>query len=118
MVVQLDGAEQPLPHVSKEPKIPRKWKPPTFGWAKLNVDGSFTHEDGRAGTGMVLRGHDGGIIFSACRSLRSCSGPLHAELEGCREGLSLSLQWTELPIALECDNLQAVSMIKETGQDR
>ena len=83
MVLQPEGAEQPSSHVSTGPKLTRKWHPPPHGWAKLNVDGSFAHEDGRAGTGMVLRGHDGTIIFSACRALRSCPNPLHAELEGC-----------------------------------
>ena len=102
MVTQLEGAEQPISHVDVSWKSQRKWSPPPEGWAKLNVDGSFSHEDGSAGADMILRGHDGAIIFSACRSLRSCPDPLHAELAGCTEGLGLALQWTELPIILEC----------------
>ena len=118
MVIQLEGAEQPISHVDVSWKSQRKWSPPPEGWAKLNVDGSFSHEDGSAGAGMILRGHDGAIIFSACRSLRSCPDPLHAELAGCTEGLGLALQWTELPIILECDSMQAVQMIKAKGPDR
>lgn len=33
-------------------------------------------------------------------------------------GLALAHQWTELPIILECDNLQAVQLINASGQDR
>lgn len=118
MVIQLEGAEQPISNVDVSWKSQRKWSLPPEGWAKLNVDGSFSHEDGSAGAGMILRGHDGAIIFSACRWLRSYPDPLHAELAGCTEGLGLALQWTELPIILECDSMQAVQMIKAKGPDR
>ncbi|KAI5015954.1 hypothetical protein ZWY2020_005581 [Hordeum vulgare] len=67
---------------------------------------------------MVLRDHNGGIIFSACRSFWSCSDALHAELAGCMEGLALAHQWTQLPVLLKCDSLQAVQMIKATSGDR
>ena len=65
MVTQLEGAEQPISHVDVSWKSQRKWSPPPEGWAKLNVDGSFSHEDGSAGAGMILSGHAGAIIFSA-----------------------------------------------------
>ena len=90
MVVQQEGAKQPISHVEAGVKNVRRWSPPPAGWAKLNVDGSYSHEDGSAGSGMVLRGHDGAILFSACRSLWSCPDPLHAELAGCMEGLALA----------------------------
>ena len=67
---------------------------------------------------MVLRGHDGSIFFSACRSLWSCPDVLHAELAGCMEGLALAHQWTNLPIIVECDSLLAVQMVNSKDQDR
>lgn len=66
---------------------------------------------------MILRGHDGAIIFSAGRSLWSCPDALHAELAGCMEGLALAHQWTELPIILECDSKMVVEMITSRGQN-
>lgn len=44
------------------------WTPPVNGTVKLNVDGAFGC-DGAAGAGMVLRDHEGHVIFAACRQL-------------------------------------------------
>lgn len=107
-----------LSHVRPARIEPAKWKPPPDHWTKLNIDGSFSSEDGGAGSGMVLRRHDGSIIISVCRSLWSCPDARHAELAGCMEGLALAHQWTNLPIILECDSKQAVEMIWSQDQDR
>uniref|UniRef100_A0A8I7BFB1 RNase H type-1 domain-containing protein n=1 Tax=Hordeum vulgare subsp. vulgare TaxID=112509 RepID=A0A8I7BFB1_HORVV len=85
---------------------------------KLNVDASFSHDDGRAEVGMVLRDQEGVIIFTACHLLRSCPDLLHVELVGCMEGIALALQWTELPLIVERDSLQTVQLIFVSGQDR
>lgn len=93
------------------------WIPPSPGWVKLNTDGSFA-TDGTTGAGMVLRGADGSIIFSACRELRSCRDMLEAELCACMEGLSFAIQRSDLPIVTEMDSLVAVSMIQDRELDR
>lgn len=64
-------------------KVRLKWTASAPGCVKLNVDGSFIHETGAAGAGMVFRDHNGDIIFTACRVLWSCSSPLEAELVAC-----------------------------------
>ena len=92
---------------------------PPAGRVKLNVDGSFVHTDGGlAGAGMILRDNDGNIIFSACRSILHCSGPLQAELLACQEGLSLALQWSTRPVDIEMDCMDAVKLIKSPTLDR
>ena len=83
----------------------------------MNTDGSFA-TDGTTGAGMVLRGADGSIIFSACRELRSCRDMLEAELCACMEGLSFAIQRSDLPIVTEMDSLVAVSMIQDRELDR
>ena len=60
---------------SKRPK----WVLPPAGWTKLNVDGSYVPATGAAGGGMVLRSDRGGIIFTACREIRTCDNALEAE---------------------------------------
>lgn len=86
---------------------------------KLNVDGSFVHTDGGlARAGMILRDNDGNIIFSACRSILHCSGPLQAELLACQEGLSLALQWSTRPIDIKMDCMDAIKLIKSPTLDR
>ncbi|KAM3313838.1 hypothetical protein ACQJBY_033004 [Aegilops geniculata] len=94
-----------------------KWKPPDDGWVKLNTYGFFVDSD-NAGAGMILRNSTGGIIFSACRSLSSCRDAVEAELGAIMEGLSLAIQRSELPIAIETDSSLAVAMVTSTEVDR
>lgn len=68
------------------------------------MDGSVL--EGTAGAGMILRDHEGSIIFSSCRHLHTCNDV------GNHEGVSLALQWSNLPIDIESDCLEAVAMIK------
>lgn len=117
MVVMDEGACQLLLHVKATKPPQSKWKPPRENQAKLNVDGSMSI-DGTTGAGMILRGHDGVIIFPACRSLWSYPDALHAELASFMEGLALAYQWTELPIILECNSKVAVEMITSLDQNR
>ena len=96
----------------------KPWSKPPRGWVKLTIDGSFKTEDGTAGTGMILRDADGGIIFSACRSLQSCTEALEAELSSCLEGLNLAIQHSQLPIIIDSDCSQLVASAGTKAQDR
>ena len=100
------------------PRPPEHWAKPAAGWAKLNVDGAWREEDGTGGAGMVLRDHNGAIIFASCRLLTSCASALEAEVAACMEGVALTLEWSSLPFSLETDSLVAANMIKETEQNR
>lgn len=86
----------------KEPdkQVPnlKKWVPPDL---TLNVDGSFLISDGSAGAGMILRNHEGQVIFAACRELRHCADHLEAELAACKEGIRLALHWSESSFKLD-----------------
>lgn len=105
-------------HVNQSKEPGPRWSPPPSGWTVLNVDGSFCVHDSTAGAGMVLRDGGGEIIFSSCRELRTCTSPLEAELEVCREGIHLALQWTTLPIVVEMDCLEATQLIRGGSIDR
>ena len=96
----------------------KPWIPPTPGWVKLTVDGSYRQEDGSAGTGMILRDDTGKTIFSACRSLMLCDEPLEAEVRACLEGLELAFQYSQLPIIIDTDCLQLVAAIQEGSLNR
>ena len=67
---------------------------------------------------MILRDTQGNIIFSACRELRTCGNALGAELAACREGLELALHRMTLPISVELDSSEAVSLIIAKSDDR
>lgn len=67
---------------------------------------------------MILRNSVGEIVFSACRALFSCRDALEAELCACMEGLSSAIQRSELPIVIETDSTEMVSMLNEGGVNR
>lgn len=64
---------------------------------------------------MVLRDHDGSITFCSCRQLVSCDDIAKSEIHAIKEGLLQALQWSDLPIVVESDCLEAVSLFKSTG---
>ena len=96
-----------------------RWTTPPVGWTKLNVDGSWREADSTGGAGMILHDHIGAIIYSSCRFITSCASPLEAEVEACREGIALALEWSNNePFILETDSTTAANMIMETDQNR
>lgn len=86
-----------------------QWAAPDIGRVKLNTDASVIGVE--AGVGMILRDHEGSIVFTSCRHLQGCSDVLEAELLALREGISLALQWSNLPLDIESDCLEAVTMV-------
>lgn len=70
----------------------------------------FQKENARVG--MILRDHEGAIIFSSCRQLHTCTDILEAEILAISEGVMQALQWINLPIDIESDCMEAVAMIK------
>lgn len=67
---------------------------------------------------MVLRYMNGHIIFSSCRHLFTCDNALSAELEACREGAALAMEWSSLPFILETESSEAAAMIMQTSTNR
>ena len=89
------------------------------GWAALNIDGSFSVQDGIGGAGMILRDESGAIIDSSCRELRHCASALESEIAACMEGISsLAIQWTAMPLVIQTDCLDVVKLITGTDDDR
>jgi ribonuclease HI len=95
-----------------------KWVPPSHGWAKINVDGAWAEDKREGGTGMILRDDEGCITVAACRHLQVCDSPLEAEILACNEGLALALEYTNKPIIIESDCLEATTMINDLAVNR
>ena len=106
---------QPSP---PRPARPKQWTKPPDSVLKLNVDGSYDADLGCGGAGMVLRDGTGAIIFSACRFLESCLGPLEAELVACREGVTEVLRQTNRQCIVETDCPEALNLIMQPNIDR
>jgi ribonuclease HI len=109
------GAVVPSAGPKLPPDIPCS-RPPA-GTAKLNIDGAFFAQTGKAGAGMILRFSDGGVIFSACRDLRMCTSALEAELQACIEGMKFSLDLFIGEIYVESDCLALVNMARSNERD-
>ena len=92
------------------------WSPPPAGHDKLNTDGSVVN--GIAEAGMILKAHDGSIIFSSCRHLFYCDDVLETEMLAIKEGLMLASQWSNLPIQVESDCLEAIKMVQSAVTNR
>ena len=67
---------------------------------------------------MILRDHEGQVIFAACRWLFDCEGPLEAELAACEEGLRLALHWSQAPLQVETDCAEIITLVKAGRGDR
>jgi hypothetical protein len=117
-VVWHDTVGQKKKRKDKTDAPQRPWRKPPEGFTKLNVDGSFCAASASGGTGAVLRDKEGTIIFSTCRHLQPCLNPLEAELEACRDGVALALDWSTLPCMVEMDCPEAVKMIRSGELDR
>ncbi|KAK1653040.1 hypothetical protein QYE76_070845 [Lolium multiflorum] len=94
-------------------KMRQGWTAPGQGSGKLNTDGSFLNNT-EAGTGMVLRDHQGAIVAAACREVTRCRDATEAELMAIEEGVQLSLLWTTQPFTVETDCSEAVELLKES----
>ena len=67
---------------------------------------------------MILHDHIGAIIYSSCRFITSCACPLEGEVEACREGIALALEWSNKPFILETDSITTANMIVDSDQNR
>jgi hypothetical protein len=47
-----------------------------------------------------------------------CVGPLEAKARACLKGLELALQHSQLPIIIDTDCVQLISMVQGTSPDR
>lgn len=75
---------------------PNPWSPPATGHVKLNTDISI--QNGVAGTGMILRDHDGSIILRSCRYLFACKDVLETEILAIRGKGAHACPTVEQPI--------------------
>lgn len=67
---------------------------------------------------MVLRDSNGGVIFSAYRSLLNCNEALEAEISAIMEGMSLALEWSNEAVTIHTDCAVALAALKEPMKNR
>ena len=76
--------------------------------AALLVDGSYSETDGSAAAGMILRKHDGSVIFAAYKYLFYCNDALEAKIHALMLGMALAIQHSEFPVLVQSGSSQAL----------
>ena len=89
------------------------WVPPPRDQVALSVDGAFSKSDDTAVADMILRYHDGTIIFAAYRFMFHCNDALEAEIHVLMQGMSLAMQHTELSVVVQSDSSIALSIFRD-----
>ena len=93
------------------------WEPPPSGWIKVNFDGSFVVQDGKAGAGVIARDSHGHVVFTAWRALFRCQNAEEAEALACLESLRLAAQWSQGSVIIETDCARIAKAL-EAKEDR
>ncbi|TVU25051.1 hypothetical protein EJB05_27527, partial [Eragrostis curvula] len=73
-------------------KKPDKWEPPPMGWVTINVDGTYSANDGRAGIGVVIRDSNGKVLLSSWWVIFDAISAEEVESWACKEGISLAAE--------------------------
>jgi hypothetical protein len=72
----------------------------------------------RAASGMILRDSEGAVIFSAYRYLFHCKDALESEISAILEGVSFSVQQSDLPILIQSDSSVVVAALTDDSLHR
>lgn len=83
----------------------------------LSCDGSLVKESDLARSGMILRDSNGAVIFFANRYLFFCKDKPEAEISALFEGLSTSMQWSDLPIVIQFDSSIVIAALTDNWLD-
>lgn len=105
-------------HVIPEAKcsVPAlSWPPPPPDRVALSVDGSFLAVGGTATTVMILRRHDGSVIFAVYIFLFGCNDALEVEIHALMHGIVLAIQYSDAPIIIQSDFSEALTCLSGDG---
>lgn len=89
-----------------------KWKKPSKGWLKLNVDGSVFARVNRGAAGGLLRDEEGVWQWGFVADIQ-CPTVLESEIEAIRIGLSIAWERRVQKIEVESDSKEAISLVMD-----
>jgi ribonuclease HI len=85
---------------------------------KVNVDGAFDLETGRAGSGIVIRDSAGMAIFYASKAIFDGMNAEEVEALARLEGVRLALEWSRSKTIIVSDCLSVVLAACRPGVDK
>ncbi|KAI9195822.1 hypothetical protein LWI28_018444 [Acer negundo] len=92
------------------------WQPPSSGLYKLNTDASLDSTSQQIDLGMVIRDQEGFIMGSSAQRVDANFSPKVAEALAILRGLIFAVDIGLLPVSVELDTLEVVSLIN-SGKD-
>ncbi|GJN26558.1 hypothetical protein PR202_gb14497 [Eleusine coracana subsp. coracana] len=96
----------------RQMREPSKWEPPPEGWIKINVDGGFDKDTGKAGIGIVIRDAYGQALLCSWRALFRARDAEETEAVAATEGLRLAVEWNPEKAILESDCASVIQAFK------
>ncbi|KAG6697711.1 hypothetical protein I3842_09G215400 [Carya illinoinensis] len=85
-----------------------KWKAPSPGWLKLNVDGVAFSDLGRSGVGVVLRDHTGKVLMAVSQTELEMGGSEPLELMVIFRGIQMCATMGIPKLMVESDSLLCI----------
>ena len=94
-----------------------RWEPPPINMYKINIDGSFNKDTGKAGWGFLARDSRGQFLEGGCSNLIRVAGPLQAEALAALHSLERVYQLGMARIILETDTTDLVKGLTSEDLD-
>ncbi|KAK3224148.1 hypothetical protein Dsin_011173 [Dipteronia sinensis] len=94
-----------------------RWKPPTSGTYKLNIDAALEVQHLPVGLGTVIRDHMGFVMASSAQRVEANFTPQIAEAMAISRGLKFAVDSGLFPIMVESDALEIVKLDIFRGRD-
>jgi len=90
-------------HLGPSQRQEKRWKRPSEGVLKINVDAAFKPDTGQGGWGAVIRNAEGEVVRAGAGCLNHVMDALHAEMLAAREGVRLAAEAGMGQVILETD---------------
>ena len=94
-------------------KTGTKWRPHSFGYCKINVDGAFYHSTRSGGWSFVVRDLCGMMLAGGAGPIRSLISAEHAELLACCKAIEFAQVHGFCPAILETDAMEVKRQLQE-----
>ncbi|KAL6199839.1 hypothetical protein ACLB2K_029621 [Fragaria x ananassa] len=92
-----------LKHVNMKAGGSEKWKPPTIGTVKINVDASFFQNTNIGSSGFVVRDSDGRFLAGGGQSYKGVISAEHVEALACKQAVQFAIMHHFVPAVIETD---------------
>jgi ribonuclease HI len=114
----IDLARTGKEKAKKSPKTKARWLPPAAGFLKINTDASFMDDTLSGSTGLVIRNHQGNLVYAQAIWYEHAASARSVEALAIRDAIRLATDKSYNQIIVESDSTEAVNMCAGDEQVR